>query len=227
MKIYENIVGKTNADFVYKNLKRNILELNLLPGAEIKEQELSAIFNVSRTPIREALLLLKHDGLIKTLPQSGTFVKKIDKDKFEIGQILRICVEVKMIQLACSNFPQEYLDKLKENIEKQKFIYHTTKNAEEYHRLDVDFHRIIFTGVGFTELYKITSKEFYDYLRVRKLNSSNKIKDDYILKSHEQIYEIIKNRRPELAQEALDQHFIRLKKKLPLLIEEYPEYFKQ
>ena len=50
MKIYDNIIGKTNADFVYKVLKRNILELKLLPGSEIKEQELSLIFNMSRTP---------------------------------------------------------------------------------------------------------------------------------------------------------------------------------
>lgn len=60
MKIYDNIIGKTNADFVYKVLKRNILELKLLPGSEIKEQELSLIFNMSRTPIREALLLLNY-----------------------------------------------------------------------------------------------------------------------------------------------------------------------
>lgn len=225
MKIYDNIIGKTNADFVYKVLKRNILELNLLPGSEIKEQELSLIFNMSRTPIREALLLLKHDGLIKTLPQSGTFVTKIDKSKFEVGQILRVCVEVRMIQLACEYFPQESLDKLKENIEKQRFILSTTNNAEEYHKLDIDFHRIIFKGVGFNELFKITSRELFDYLRVRNLNSPVKIKDDYTLKGHEQIYEIIKNKKSELAQEILEKHFSRLKNRLPILIEEYPNYF--
>lgn len=225
MKIYDNIIGKTNADYVYKTLKRNILELNLLPGAEIKEQELLSIFNMSRTPIREALLLLKHDGLIKTLPQSGTFVMKIDRDQFEIGQVLRICVEAKMIQLACENFPEEYLKQLKENLEKQRMILSTTKDAEEYHKLDVDFHRLIFAGVGFTGLFQITSREFFDYLRVRKLNSSNKIKDDYVLKGHEQIYEIIRDKKPELAQKVLDDHFIRLKGKLSHLIEEYPKYF--
>lgn len=225
MEIYENIIGKTNADFVYQVLKRNILELNLLPGAEIKEQELLSIFNMSRTPIREALLLLKHDGLIKTLPQSGTFVTKIDKDKFKVGQVLRICVEIRMIQLACQNFPQEYLEKLKDNIEKQRVILSTTKNVEEYHKLDVDFHRLIFKGVGFHELFKITSKELYDYLRVRKLNSSSKIKDNYTLKGHEQIYEIIKYKKPELTQEVLEEHFSRLKNKLPILLEEYSQYF--
>ena len=125
LKIYDDIMGKTNSSFAYKILKENILRLDLKPGEELREIDLFQSLNMSRTPIREALILLKHDGLIETLPQSGTFVTKIDKEKFEDGKMLRICVEEKMIQLACDTFSDEYLKKLEDNLRKQKFILDT------------------------------------------------------------------------------------------------------
>lgn len=227
VKIYEHIVGKTNSDFVYQILKKNILKLDLKPGEEIREQELLNVFDMSRTPIREALILLKHDGLIKALPQSGTFVTKIDKDKFESGRMLRICVETGMIKLACEKFNEEDLEKLRENIEKQKYILATSKDFIEFHKLDLEFHQLICKGVGYLELLNITSNNFFDYLRVRELNSSNKIKDNYILKGHEKIYEIIKSKNVDSIDEVLKNHFRRLKEKLPELIEEYPYFFKK
>ena len=114
LKIYDDIMGKTNSSFAYKILKENILRLDLKPGEELREIDLFHSLSMSRTPIREALILLKHDGLIETLPQSGTFVTKIDKDRFEDGRMLRICVEEKMIQLACDNFPEEHLKRLED-----------------------------------------------------------------------------------------------------------------
>ena len=150
---------------------------------------------MSRTPIREALILLKHDGLIETLPQSGTFVTKIDKDRFEDGRMLRICVEEKMIQLACDNFPKEHLKRLEDNLVKQKFILDTTRDYVEFHKLDVEFHQMIFEGVGYKDLFKVTTDNFFDYQRVRVLNSSNKIKDNFIQESHLKILDIIKSKK--------------------------------
>ena len=226
LKIYDDIMGKTNSSFAYKILKENILRLDLKPGEELREIDLFQSLNMSRTPIREALILLKHDGLIETLPQSGTFVTKIDKEKFEDGKMLRICVEEKMIQLACDTFSDEYLKKLEDNFSKQKFILDKTRDYVEFHKLDVEFHQMIFEGVGYKDLFKVTTDNFFDYQRVRVLNSSNKIKDNFIQESHLKILDAIKNKRKDRVHELLNEHFSRLSAKLGYFIEEYPFYFK-
>lgn len=226
MKIYDYIMGKTNSSFAYRMLKENILKLDLKPGEEIKELYLSEMLEMSRTPIREALILLKNEKLIETFPQSGTFVSKIDREKFKNGRMLRICIEKKMLELACESFPDEYLKQLEENIKKQEYILNTTRDYVEFHKLDLQFHKLIFQGVNYLALFDITNSNFSDYIRVRQLNSSNKIKDDYVLNGHKKIYEIIKNKTPEFIETTLINHFSRLEEKLKFLIDEYPFYFR-
>ncbi|TYC53027.1 GntR family transcriptional regulator [Rhodobacterales bacterium] len=63
---------------VLETLKREILELTLAPGSPIDESELSQRFNMSRTPIREALIKLANDGLVVTLPNRATIVAPLD-----------------------------------------------------------------------------------------------------------------------------------------------------
>ena len=99
MKIYKDIIRKSNADYAYQILKENILYLELKPGEELKEAKIAEALQMSRTPIREAIILLKHDKLIETFPQSGTFVTKIDEKKFKYGRMLRVFVETKILPI--------------------------------------------------------------------------------------------------------------------------------
>lgn len=59
-------------------LRDRILYLELKPGASISDVELAEGLEVSRTPVREALLLLSQEHLVNIYPQSGTFVAPID-----------------------------------------------------------------------------------------------------------------------------------------------------
>lgn len=63
---------------VYDTLRAEIIALRLTPGSTIDELQLAARFNLSRTPIREALVRLAAEGLITTLPNRATIVSNID-----------------------------------------------------------------------------------------------------------------------------------------------------
>lgn len=63
---------------VYEQLRNEIIELTLKPGSPIDEIQLSERFDMSRTPIREALVRLAADGLVETLPNRSTIVSNID-----------------------------------------------------------------------------------------------------------------------------------------------------
>lgn len=226
MKIYNYIMEKTNSGFAYKTLKENILRLDMKPGEEIKEIEILHALNMSRTPVREALILLKHDGLIESLHQSGTFVSKIEKEKFNDGKLLRMAVEEKIILMACENFPEEYLKKLEENLKRQKYIMDTSRDYIEFHYADLEFHQIIFEGVGHKNLFEITTREFFDYQRMRVIFCADKIRDDFVYNGHKEFYRIIKEKRKEDVGKTLFAHLNQLAEKFDGIVEKYPYYFK-
>jgi DNA-binding GntR family transcriptional regulator len=72
---------------VYEEIKRKIITLNLKPGEILEEKKLGDELGVGRTPVREALLLLKSENLIESQPNKTAYVKEMNlkniKDLFE------------------------------------------------------------------------------------------------------------------------------------------------
>lgn len=77
---------------IFEVMKRRIIDLELTPGTAINERELMQQFGVSRTPVREALLMLSQIGLIEMKPRIGTYVTQIDiqsaRDAYEVKKDL-------------------------------------------------------------------------------------------------------------------------------------------
>jgi DNA-binding GntR family transcriptional regulator len=71
-------VRGTGAAEVYRHLREEILSLALRPGAPLDEARLSARFQLSRSPVREALIRLSAEGLVVTLPNRSTLVAPFD-----------------------------------------------------------------------------------------------------------------------------------------------------
>jgi DNA-binding GntR family transcriptional regulator len=63
---------------VYDALRDEILMLSMAPGSHIDEARIESRFAISRTPIREALIRLQADGLVRFLPNRGYYVSSID-----------------------------------------------------------------------------------------------------------------------------------------------------
>jgi DNA-binding GntR family transcriptional regulator len=73
---------------VYNRIKQDIVSSRLKPGEPLLEEKLSKDFKVSRTPIREALKKLNHDGLVRIVPHKGAFVRVMSsKDIREIFEV--------------------------------------------------------------------------------------------------------------------------------------------
>src|SRR3954464_1739569 len=85
---------RTNRRVVYEALRRRVLTLELPPGAALSENELAAALGVSRTPVRESLILLAEEGLVQVFPQVGSFVSRVDPVKVADAQFLREAVEL-------------------------------------------------------------------------------------------------------------------------------------
>jgi DNA-binding GntR family transcriptional regulator len=70
--------GETLTDRAYRLIEEQIVTLRLKPGDVLSEQMLSATFRIGRTPIREALQRLAHEGLVIILPRKGVLVSDLN-----------------------------------------------------------------------------------------------------------------------------------------------------
>jgi DNA-binding GntR family transcriptional regulator len=78
--------------WVYIRIKAGILNLDFAPGSQLQVDEFSGELEVSRTPVREALLRLQKDGLVDVVPRVGFFVTKFAardlEELYELREIL-------------------------------------------------------------------------------------------------------------------------------------------
>ena len=83
------------------------------PGELLNEGDLAQQLKVSKTPVREALNGLKHDGLIEVIPYKGYFVRNLSiKEIRELFEI-RIIIESKGVELATLRGTDEQIKNLK------------------------------------------------------------------------------------------------------------------
>ena len=99
--------GKNVSETVYNILRRNIINLNLVPGSQISEKEISEKMNVSRTPVREAFIKLSKEALVSILPQKGTFVSKIDLSRVQEERFLRETIEFSVMENFINTYTEE------------------------------------------------------------------------------------------------------------------------
>ena len=83
---------------VYEQLRADMIRCKLAPGTEIPEAELAARFDISKSPVRDALMRLEREGLVITRPRQGYRVAPVSLtdvlDMFHLRAALeRACVE--------------------------------------------------------------------------------------------------------------------------------------
>ena len=99
-KIGLNKDKRTLSRKVFEYLYNDILFLKLKPGQLIKEKEISTKLDVSRTPIREALLKLEDEGLVEIYPQRGTYISKISIESVYESHFIRESIEIATVKNA-------------------------------------------------------------------------------------------------------------------------------
>lgn len=112
---------KSLKSYVYENLRYKINIGEISPGDYLAERKLATQFNVSRTPVREALQRLLHDGLIEYTPDGNLVVKTPSIDDIEEICNLYACLVNLMIKHTIDHITEddlEYLDTVSAKIRK-------------------------------------------------------------------------------------------------------------
>jgi DNA-binding GntR family transcriptional regulator len=130
--------GGSSRQAVLASLRRQILGLELAPGAALSEKDLAAQLGVSRTPVRESLILLSEEGLVQVYPKLGTFVCRIDTARVADAQFLCEAVELSALEDLPPGPAPELVSALQQNLAEQRVA---GLGREEFLRLDEQFHQ--------------------------------------------------------------------------------------
>jgi len=220
-KISKNSTSKV----IYHNLREEIINLYLEPGTSISEKELSEKYRVSRTPVREALVRLAQEGLVQIYPQKGTVVSLIDLSAVEEERFLREHLERAVVKEACMEFPKENILALEMNLKFQK-MYIENNDYKKLFNTDEEFHKIIFEGCSKKRIWNSINDGSTEFQRIRVLRLTVNSSWDNIYLQHKEIFNAIKNKNPEMAEEFMKKHLNMVIFDKTQVRESYPNYFK-
>lgn len=133
------------SDRIRTEVERAIRDAELLPEDPIDEAELARRHNVSRTPIREALLQLEAQGLVTSMPRSGMLVAKMNLQQLlALWELLRELEGVAM-RLACQRMTADEKEALFTLHERSAKIVEEEDVAGWQHS-NLEFHELIYRG---------------------------------------------------------------------------------
>ncbi|MDX3073324.1 GntR family transcriptional regulator [Streptomyces sp. NPDC088354] len=150
------------AERVYTHVKRAVLDRSYEGGTLLSEGELAEAVGVSRTPVREALLRLEAEGLLKLYPKKGALVLPVSAQEIADVVETRLLVERHAV-LKLEPVPPWLLSRLQQLLEEQRG-HAATGDLAAFAMADRSFHAEIVRAAG----NRIMS-HLYDQLRDRQL----------------------------------------------------------
>ena len=211
-EIQNSIIGKIKDLINYKNLE---------PGDKLpSERMLSEKFGVTRSNVREAIQKLEFYGILKSIPQSGTFVANIgvvamngmiddilrlESPDFKSLVETRILLELKTVRLASLRRSEEDLKHIKNALDayEKKVL-----SGEDAVQEDLLFHLAIAKASGNstmnTFMLTITPQIIIDFEKYHVCDKNQAVLG---IKEHTEIYKAIKEQNPDLAKQKMKDHF--------------------
>lgn len=130
---------------VVDKLRQMIIDGELRPGTTLSEVGLGELFNVSRTPVREALKQLQAEGLVEVRPRVGTFVSTPSRRAIiELCQVKEVLEGLAARLLAMRGDVPE-VERLKQNVAASETAI-SKGMVESYAELVHEFHQLILDG---------------------------------------------------------------------------------
>jgi DNA-binding GntR family transcriptional regulator len=209
---------------VYGDLREAIIVGSLAPGQKVSESEIASQLGVSRTPAREALAALREEGLVKIVPQLGTFVTPINGQDVADAVFARQALECAAIRLAAAQPDSAGLAALHENLEEQE-IAADAGDLLTFDSLDEDLHRLLCDLSGHGIAWSLSRRVTGHLDRARELGLRDPAMLGKLLQVHHEIVDAVATKQPDLAERLLFTHLQQLLKVLPKVRRIYPMYF--
>ena len=195
-------------DEVYLALKKSIITLDLQPEERLNDKELAERFEISRTPVREALKRLEDEGLVESLPGSTTRVAPLKLEEAKHAFTVVAALHALAARLAGSLLKKEDVEKLKSS---NKTLQRAIEEKDVLKAIEADemFHNVFLERAGNPEivialersLSKIQRLEISQFSTVRGLKS---------VEQHQRMIVACKNKDYDMIASLVEENWLSL-----------------
>lgn len=192
---------------VFHKIREDILNGKYKQNEELREASIGEELGVSRTPVREAFRQLELEGLLKMVPNKGTYVTGITRKDVKDIYMIRSLLEGLCARLATANITSEQLGEMEENVYLSEF-YENKGHYEQMAELDNRFHEILYEACD-SKMLQNQLRVFHQYVyRIRKMTLSSEKRGKASNLEHKEIMEAIKSRDAQKAEKLANLHMI-------------------
>ncbi|MBL4831973.1 MAG: GntR family transcriptional regulator [Aliivibrio sp.] len=177
-------------------------------GSKISEAELALSFNMSRGPLREALMKIESLGLIERIPHVGARVVLLNRNKLLEIYSVREALEGMAINLACKHITDQEIEALSLLLKQHEQYITQVDGASYFHQHgDFDFHYQIIKASRNNKLIHLLCHELYHLLRMYRYQSPRShSRPETALNEHKHILMALTERDSELAEMLMRRH---------------------
>jgi DNA-binding GntR family transcriptional regulator len=196
------------ADSIRERLRDAILKGDVAPGEHLREVEIAARYDVSRGPVREALLQLEREGLVLLRRNRGAVVTRLSRTDLEEVFSLRVAIERLAVGRAVRHGTEADFAILDEILHEFRGTNSSQPLTEqEAADQDVRFHDAIYRAAHHQRLYEAWSSirsQVYVLLLARNVAGPDFREDTYF--GHLELAYLIRARNEERVLEAVENH---------------------
>src|SRR5262245_1164680 len=200
-------VKRSLADDVVDRLRDAIFHGSFKPGEPLREEQLAAMLDVSRGPVREALVQLEREGLVLVRRHRGATVARLSRGDLEEVYSLRLALERLATQRAVQLATEQDFQGLEEVLKAFDIVLSRRPSEKEVAELDVRFHDLIYRAARHQRLYESWANlrsQIYIFLLSR--NVANPDFREITVKAHAELLETLRSRDEARAVLAIEDH---------------------
>ncbi len=190
-------IDATSKSLIYKQLRRSIIMGRREAGERLNIDALAEEYNTSVTPVRDALQMLSHEGLVDIRPRSGYFVAHVTLKQLRDLLDVRRILELNAVERAALRVTDAQLEEMR-----HVHAGYTGDDDESYDRYTDEnrrFHYLVAKASGNNELAELVGKLHDQLARFMVMRRAGKTMEV----THERIVRALEAHDVEAARQAL------------------------
>lgn len=191
----------------YQTLRDAIVQGRLTSGERLYETALAEMLGVSRNPVREAILRLRHDGLVEVRPRTGIFVASFSAAEVQDLYRIRAALEGTAAALAAQRMSDEDLDRLETVLERMEKATAQHLRGATVHEADA-FHQMVHVGARSQRLASLLEQLYGQIAHYRTVTLGIPGRAANASQGHHDLLDALRRRDADEADRVMRHHVL-------------------
>lgn len=199
---------KTRTQVVVEAIREKILTGAIKAGEPLRQAALAEELNVSRIPVREALLQLEAEGLVEFEAHKGATATKLSAEQVTELFELRALLECELLRMAIPNLTEAELAQSEQLLQQMSMAYQAADTSGSWSELNSRFHMSLYRAANRPLTYEMVqnlNSNSDRYIRVHLMLAGGVKKAG---PEHENLLQLVRQKKTDAACKLLKQHIL-------------------